>query len=394
MTEKSNPLPPYILVENSAQWRDCLAVLQQQPRLAIDLEANSMFAYREQICLMQISVPDQDYIIDPLADIDFAPLGEMVMDPNVEKIFHAAEYDLILMKRQFDWDLVNLFDTMWAARILGYQRYGLASLIGDLFGVKLDKRFQKSNWCQRPLKQAQFAYAQHDTHFLFRLRDLLAKELEEAGRSAEAQAIFTEQTHVKLPDDTFDPESFWSIRGARDLPKDRMATLRELAIYRNKVAERRNLPHFKIMSDRTLVELANRRPRNMHDVSQVYGMSSGQVRRYGRDVIDIIAKTRNAPIPRYPRRPRRHSEEVVERYDRLHTWRKHRAQKRGVESDVIISREGLWEIAKANPDSAEALAALPHVRPWRLDLYGDDIMDILAENGANGNSAEGSRKHR
>ena len=118
--------------------------------------------------------------------------------PQVEKVFHAAEYDLTLLKRQFDWQLHNLFDTMWAARILGYKRYGLASMLETVYDIKLDKRYQKSNWCKRPLSPEQLVYAQLDTHHLLQLRDHLEKELSAAERMTEASETFAEQTHVKI----------------------------------------------------------------------------------------------------------------------------------------------------------------------------------------------------
>ena len=99
-----------------------------------------MYAYKERVCLIQISVPEHDFIIDPLVGLDLSPLGEMVEDENVEKIFHAAEYDLILMARDYGWQLRNLFDTMWAVRILGHKKVGLANVLENYFGIKLDKK--------------------------------------------------------------------------------------------------------------------------------------------------------------------------------------------------------------------------------------------------------------
>jgi ribonuclease D len=117
-------LPPYQLITTTHDWQRCLSRLRQEKRLAIDLEANSLYAYQERICLIQISIPDHDYVVDPVAPLDLSGLGQIIQDPAVEKIFHAAEYDLILLKREHGWKLENLFDTMWAARILGYARVG------------------------------------------------------------------------------------------------------------------------------------------------------------------------------------------------------------------------------------------------------------------------------
>ncbi|MCP4425477.1 MAG: hypothetical protein GY803_13370 [Chloroflexi bacterium] len=370
-------LPRHQLITTTRAWQTCLKRLQAEPSLAIDLEANSMYAYRERVCLIQISIPSQDYIIDPVVGMDLSGLGALIADPDIEKVFHAAEYDLILLKKEYGWQLRNLFDTMWAARILGYERYGLANLLGDLYQVKLNKRHQKSNWCKRPLSPAQLTYAQHDTHFLFRLRDHFLAELRDADCLEEAAEIFAEQTQVKLNDNHFDPNSFWSINGANDLTKQQQAILKALNIYRNEEARRRNLPLFKVMSPRTMLELVETTPRNFHQLNQVHGMTWGQIRRYGERILNVIANAKNAPHPKRPKRENRPSDQTLNRYEKLHNWRKKRARRRGVESDVIISRHTLWRIAEANPTNQESLSQLDSMGAWRCKTYGREILGVL-----------------
>jgi len=373
-------LPPFKHVTRPHQWLSCLNQLREQPRLAIDLEANSMFAYRERVCLIQISIPGQDFIIDPVVSLDLGGLGELIRDPAVEKVFHAAEYDLILLKRQYGWELNNLFDTMWAARILGYQRFGLASLLQDLYGIKLDKRYQKSNWCKRPLDSAQLAYAQHDTHFLFRLRDHLFQELAQADCEEEAAELFAEQSKVKLNDHGFDPDNFWSINGVRDLSRQQQAILKLLNIFRDEEARRRDQPLFKVFNDRTMLALAKQSPTNIAQLAQVHGMTRGQIRRYGRLLLEEIQKGKKAPPPAYPkRRHKRQPEEVVSRFDKLRAWRRRKGLARGVESDVILSREALWEIARSNPRNQDELGQLQSIGTWRCSTYGEEILSLLKD---------------
>jgi ribonuclease D len=369
-------LPPHQLITTSSEWQSCLAQLKHEPRLALDLEANSMHAYQESVCLIQISIPTQDFIVDPLASLDLSGLGQLLANPVVEKVFHAAEYDLILLKRIYNWQVVNLFDTMWAARILGYPKYGLANMLKLLYGVRLDKRYQRANWCKRPLSPAHLTYAQHDTHYLLDLRDHLLTELESRGRLAEAYETFAEQTQVDLPDNGFSADDFWSISGATDLSQRQQAILRELAIFRDEEARRRDQPHFKVFGDRTLLELAQRAPHHTGQMQPVYGMSWRQIRRYGRRLLQVIERGRQAPLPTYKRTPRP-PEAVLNRFDRLHHWRKMRARARGVESDVIVSRDAIWDIAKHNPDSAAALADLGILGPWRYQEYAAEILSVL-----------------
>ena len=370
-------LPPHKLITTQSDWRFCLEKLQAEPRLAIDLEANSMYAYREEVCLIQITIPGQDYVIDPLGVSDLSGLGDIVQNPEIEKVFHAAEYDLTLLKRQFGWQLQNLFDTMWAARILGYPRYGLASMLETVYGIVLDKRYQKSNWCKRPLSPEQLVYAQLDTHHLLQLRDHLEGELKAAGRMAEAAETFAEQTHVKLSNNDFDPDAFWSISGAFDLARQQQAVLKALAIYRDQEAHQRNQPLFKIFHDKTLLELAQTTPSSLATLREVYGMSAGQTRRYGRQLLNVIAEGLQAPHPAYPPRSQCPPEAAMNRYDKLHTWRKNTASARGVESDVIISRDALWAIALQNPQTEAELQQLEEVGEWRGKTYARDILAVL-----------------
>jgi ribonuclease D len=371
------PIAPFRLVADRQAWAACLRDLQAAPRLAIDLEANSMFAYSERVCLIQISTDRADYIIDPLKHIDLTGLGAIIADPTVEKVFHASEYDLILLRRDYGWRLHNLFDTMWAARILGYSQFGLAGLLEKFYNVHTSKRFQKANWCRRPLSDAELAYAQKDTHYLLAIRDRLAAELEAGGHAEEAREIFREQSNVKMPDNGFDPEGFWSMNGTLDLPPAQQAALKSLYIFRDREAKRRNAPPFKVLSDRTLLELAALMPADARQLSQAHGMSAGQQQRYGRAILDLVAEARHAPAPEPPKRAKRLPDSILNRYDRLHRWRKIRAQARGVESDVIMSRDALWAIAHSGPRTIAELAALDALGPWRLAIYGEEVLKLV-----------------
>ena len=372
-----SPLAPFRYIANQAEWAACLRDLRAATRLAIDLEANSMFAYQERVCLIQISTATTDYIIDPVRHLDLSGLGEIIADRAVEKVFHASEYDLILMRRDYGWHLNNLFDTMWAVRILGYSQMGLASLLEKFYNVSTSKRFQKANWCKRPLSTAELAYAQMDTHYLLPLRDRLAAELAAGGHMEEANEIFLEQSSVRMPNNGFDPDGFWHMNGAFDLSPEQQAVLRALFLFRDREAKRRNIPHFKVAGERTLMELSTQVPTRADELARIHGMSDGQQQRYGHTMLAIINEARGDPAPQQPKRTPRPPDAVLNRYDKLHRWRKTRAQARGVESDVIVSRDALWSIAQANPRSVDDLKVLDVLGPWRLATYGQEILRLL-----------------
>ena len=183
-------LPAPIVVTHEDTLARMVERLSREPRVAVDTESNSLYAYREQVCLIQFSVPGADYLVDPLAVENLTRLGPLFADGGMEKVFHAAEYDVVCLKRDFNFEFNNLFDTMVAARILGREEVGLGALLEHEFGVKLDKRFQRANWGERPLKGELLAYARLDTHYLLELRDRLYPKLMERGLWALAEEDF------------------------------------------------------------------------------------------------------------------------------------------------------------------------------------------------------------
>ena len=180
------PLPPAPYIRSDSELQALIPHFSSEPFLAIDTESNSLYAYREQVCLFQITTRSGDFIIDPFEIQDMEPLGAVLANPRIEKIFHAAEYDLIGIKRDFGFLVEPVFDTMIAARICGYPQIGLNTLL-QRYGVKLDKRHQRDDWGKRPLEPDSLRYAQMDTHFLPMLRNDLYDELVAQDRLAEAR---------------------------------------------------------------------------------------------------------------------------------------------------------------------------------------------------------------
>ncbi|MBP8128487.1 MAG: HRDC domain-containing protein [Candidatus Hydrogenedentes bacterium] len=370
-------LPPYEWIDSEETWQACAAILRRAPRVAIDIESNSLYAYRETVCLIQISVPGHDFIIDPLAGFPLDALGKILVNPKTEKVLHASEYDLTLLKRHYGWDLNHLFDTMWAARVLGYSHMGLAWFLREFYGVEQRKRLQKSNWHHRPLTAEQLAYAQVDTHYLLALRDDLEKALTEKGRLTEAQEIFVAAAHVRLPDRDFDPDGFWYLRGARELSARRLAALRELYLLREAEAQRRDLPPFKVLSNEALMRLAIAMPKTLEDLAASRCIGGRSMPYLGPKVLQAVQRGRKGSVPVAPDPPERQPCGTLDRYERLLQWRKNLARSRGVESDVILTRESMWAIALHNPNSLEHLAEVAALGPHRLHLYGNAILAEL-----------------
>ncbi|MCF6285219.1 MAG: HRDC domain-containing protein, partial [Candidatus Hydrogenedentes bacterium] len=336
-------------IDTQSAWDTCLGLLNRESMVAVDLEANSLYVYREQVCLIQLSIPGNDFIVDPLADIDLSEFGALLANDAIEKVFHACEYDLMLLKRDYDWDLRNLFDTMWAARILGYKHMGLAWFLREFYDVEVSKKYQKANWGARPLTPELLAYAQGDTHHLLALRGALAAHLEEAGKTVEAQEIFVHQCAVRLPDQDFSPDGFWSIKGARALTPQQQSVLKALYVFRDEEARRRNQPAFKVLNNEALTGMATALPKTKKELSTVRGIGPRNNDRYGSRLLEILRDAPKGPAPERPKRKKRPEPGVTDRFERLSNWRRDRALARGVESEVILARETLWGIARGNP---------------------------------------------
>lgn len=368
-------LPPARYITTNDALCTLVDQLSEETLLALDTESNSMHAYRGQVCLIQLSTRKQDYIIDPLAITDMQPFGRLLQSPTIEKIFHAAEYDLICMQRDFGFSVVNVFDTMLASRLLGVPNVGLADVLAAHFGVKPDKKHQLDDWGERPLAEESLIYAQMDTHYLPVLRDELRLELQDASLLEEATEIFQDLQFIEVEEKQFDPDGYWKIGRPRALDRREMMFLREFYLVREAIAEEENVPPYKIMTNKAMIRLAQKPPTNFKDLFDLREISPKVVRAYGEDFLNAAERAEQSKPPRPPRIPRK-DPIMIERYTALHAWRKSVAEKRGIDSSLVVPKSLLWQIAEQMPTSRDSLGQITGMGPWRLERYGDDILAI------------------
>ncbi len=372
------PAKPPHLVDTPAARVEMLRDLEQAAAIAIDTESDSLYRYFHKVCLIQISTRAEDYLVDPLLLPDLADLGPLMANPAIEKVFHAAENDILLLKRDFGFSFTNVFDTMLAARILGWKRVGLAALLEEHFGVALDKRTQLTDWGHRPLTTSQLRYAALDSHYLLPLRDLLAAELQRRSRWREAQEAFADLPNVTYVEKPFDPDGFWHNKHARDLHPAELAVLRELYLWRDAEARSQNAPPFKVMNEETMVRLSQGQPARFSDLPP----SLRRNERAATAVLAAIARGQASPPPKPPRRPsngdQRPDPVTLALYDRLRAWRAARAVERDVDTDMVLTNQALMAIARAAPAEFDQLAALGVLGAWKLDEYGADLLRVIA----------------
>ncbi len=358
--------------------------------VAVDTESDSLFSYFEKVCLVQISTREADYVVDPLAFAQaedgavprgIATLGSFFADAGIAKVFHAAEYDILCLKRDYHFEFKTIFDTMIAARILGWKNVGLGSILQERFGVTLNKKMQRADWGHRPLTAEEIAYAREDTHYLIALRGLQLRELERLERLEEAREEFERLTRVESAPRRFDPDGYWTIAGARDLDKVGLGILREMYRFRDAQARKEDRPPFKILSDSVMMHVAVTHPGTPRDLERRGGVSGYAAQRYGRVILEAVARGRAAPQTALPH-PHARGQAPLDnaartRLGQLKEWRKQRAAGRGVESDVIVSNDVLFAAARKHPRTLEALVAVSGLGPWKAKTYGEEILQVL-----------------
>jgi ribonuclease D len=365
-------LPPPVWVATSSALESLANALANQPRIAVDTESNSLHAYREQVCLIQFSTPETDYLVDPLALADLDPLAPIFANPQIEKIFHAAEYDIVCLRRDYGFTFANIFDTMQAERILGYEKVGLDAALEKYFSVTVDKRFQKADWGARPLTRDLLEYARFDTRYLIPLRDALQRELEERGRWQLAREDFRRAcwTNGEAAPDA--PEPWERFANRRDLNLRELTILRELTNLRDKIAAKLDRPPFKVVGDDKLIAIARSLPKSKKELADA-GLSERQVARWGTEMLAAAGKGAAAPLVK--RRPaKRPDDAVLRRLDMLKEWRKKVAMQMGVESDIVLPKPYLNALAERGGGD---LKSILENSPTRLAQYGEQILKVL-----------------
>lgn len=360
------------LVQTEDALERLVGILRHQARIAVDTESNSLHAYRERVCLIQFSTLAADYILDPLAFANLQSLAPIFSDPAIEKIFHASEYDVICLRRDYAFAFVNLFDTMQASRILGRKQAGLDRLLQEKFGVKVNKRYQKADWGVRPLSRELLLYAVVDTHYLIPLRDILKAELDQHDLWALAQEDFQMACNPPVPAVTTESPRPPRLRWRRDLTPREDTVLQELCAWREAAAAQLDRPLFKVLDEERLVQIAKAMPATLGDLADI-ALGARQIEQWGNGLIEAVARGLHSPIAKKTRPPSP-NREYLTRLEKLKTWRKNTAAAMDVESDVVLPRGLLLALAE---HGLSRMHEVMKASPWRLSRFGDDISSVL-----------------
>jgi len=354
-------LSTFEIITQKSELEQLAKKLLREDIVAFDTEADSFYHYFDKVCLVQIATRKECWLVDPLG-IDgsevLAALAPVFASPKVRVLFHAAEYDIYVLKRDCGFEFTNLFDTMVCAQLLGYPAIGLAALVERHFGVVLPKEQQRSDWSRRPLSEKQLSYAASDVLYLIKLAEKLEKELRKAGRLDWAVDDFETLCGRRWPDREFDKLGYLRIKGARSMDPVDLAVLRELFLLRDKRAREIDRPPFKVLGNRTLLEISRAHATDLDTLAEIKGVTDLILKRLGKSLVAAVKKglrKPHGPIPKLETAVRRRMDKRTEkRLAALKDWRGPRAEALKLDPGVLCPNAALESIAWAKDGTAEA----------------------------------------
>lgn len=376
----SKKKPPYLLVKNRSALSRIATELKKEKSIGVDLEADSLFHYQEKVCLIQISTPSKNFLVDPLPLDDLSPLSPVFSDPNIQKVLHGADYDIRSLYRDFGIEVNALFDTQIAAKFLGIMETGLARLLKDRLGVVVDKKYQKRDWSQRPLPDAMLTYAVTDTLHLLPLSRIFEDELRQRGRlfCVEEECKLLSRVRPLPPDNN---PLFLKFNGAKRLDPRGLGVLESILQLRNDTARRRDRPPFKVLVNEAILEIAERCPVTEKDLEPIKGLNARQIKTLGRSILKKTAEALHMPqsdLPVFPKNNgRRITGKVSKRAKLLKEWRAQRAKQIGLDPSLVLTNAQIMDLALSHPKARKDLKDIDTIRAWQRKLFGSEICSLL-----------------
>ena len=346
--------------------------------IGLDTEFMRERTFRAQLCLVQVSAGDVVYVIDPL-EVDTAPIGELVGDPSIEVLLHAARQDLELFNDLYDVVPTNIFDVQAAAGFAGLgASLAYGRLVEATLGIALEKGESYTDWCRRPLTAKQLTYAADDVRYLGRIADRLKDDLEKAGRLKWARGEM--KTFEDPASYSAKPIDAWlRVKGRGTLSGKQLAILREIAAWREEEASRRDIPRGWVVKDPTLIELARRAPSSQGALKNIRGLNPKEAERSGRDIMAAVERGTGADPIHTSKSPSRAAQERARMLSGLaDAVVRSRCEAAGVATELVATRGDVEALLLDT--FAGTLDESRHrvLQGWRRDLVGDAILGLAA----------------
>ena len=373
----------YKMIDSRNELENFVRIIETEKVVGVDLEADSMYHFKEKVCLIQMAAPNINVLIDPLAIKDLSLLKPIFEKSDICKIFHGADYDVRSLYRDFCITIDNLFDTELASRFLGFPESGLEAVLKKKFDVTLDKKFQRKDWSRRPLPPDMMAYAAEDARYLLPLAESLKAELDEKNRLGWVYEECELLSKVR-PNSVNNQPLYLNFKGAGKLDSRSLAVLEALLGFRREIARIKDKPLFKIFGNRSLFELAGKKPLNLKQLEKTGALSARQIRMYGRGLLTVMQNAMSLSadeLPVYPRKKkaRRVSLAVTGRIKALRNWRDKQVQKLAIDPALICSKALISAIAVQRPLKLSELASIKEMKNWQRKEFGREIVRVLKE---------------
>ena len=372
----------YLLIDDMKSMSSMIKQVAKDPIIALDIEGNGRHRYPERICLMQLASATRIYIVDPIAKIDMTPLCELIENQDVIKVMHSVSYDVRCLRREWGITINNLFDAAIAASFLGLKKTGLATVIQEILEIKIEKSktLQRSDWTIRPLNKESVLYAATDVAHLINLRSELTKRLKAIGRYDWVQEECQRQVTATFK--STDPEiDFFSVKGSGILDPPQMSVLKSLSKLRIKHAVFRDKPLYKILTDKTLVELAQANPSMPLSLDNLGPFAFQPLKT---ELLTAIKNGLNAPPVSRPRTARRSVMNLVQkkRLELLKSWRRDLGSSLEIDPSLVWPTASLERIAR----DITTLKTEPHsveVRNWQTKKFLENMYGFIHKHGLN-----------
>jgi len=351
------------------------------PWVGIDIEGNGFFRYPERVCLIQISLGDMPYIIDPLAIDNMDPLGFLLNDMDVVKILHSGDYDIRSLNRDYGFTFKNIFDTSISAAFLGSPKLGLDAILKEYMNVIVskDKNLQRSDWTNRPLSNEAIKYAADDVRYLGQARKVMTQQLEKRNRYSWVQEEFDRLSKIKfeIKDEN---QAFLNLKGSNILTEKELPLLKRLYDLREDEAIGKDRPPFKIVSDSVLVSIA-KDPKT--DYVNIKGIGWWKRPDMKKRIKELVQKSKEDPPIRRPDKIRKaiylsnkEREKANARFRELKLWRKDIGDGLGLDPSLLWPTLSLKRLSKS-PDSIQTEFQDEIVRKWQVKEFGNDLTEQL-----------------
>ena len=368
------------LIDTAADLEEIARSLEREKIAAVDLEADSMYHYKEKVCLIQIATEKISVMIDPLAIKDLSPLKPIFSNPDIKKIFHGADYDVRSLYRDFKIRINNLFDTELACRFLGIKETGLQAVLKTFFNVNVDKKYQKEDWSKRPLPKEMMAYASKDVIYLLPLARMLIHRLNKTGRMAWVLEECEDLSKVR-PALSNEVPLFMKFKGAGRLKSRSLAVLEALLQFRKRIAEKKDRPFFKIIGNESIIKITTARPVTLRRLKNINALSNRQISMFGSDLLKVVAKTLNIPeseLPVFPSpKPPVMPNGVPAKIKALKLWRASKASTLNIDPGMLCNNALITAIAVKNPIDSNSLDTVKEMKNWQRQAFGIEIIRVL-----------------